>query len=272
MGLKITNLKPRIGSLIEADRETLLSGAAAGEIRELLEQRGVLVMRGIDLNDDEQLAFTRTLGTVMEAGGMKIYKVTLDTKENPIYADYNLGNFSWHIDRTDTDVPPFCSMLNPRKLSPSGGQTEFSNTYAAYDDLPESDKKLLNGLKVVHKVARSFRITVPNPTEEQLTRWASHPDKVHPLVWTHRSGRMSLVLSTSGDHVIGMPKDESGALLTRLMAWATKPEYVYLHEWAMGDLVFWDNTGTMHKVRSYDPNCGRRLHRTTLVGEEPIAA
>ena len=58
----------------------------------------------------------------------------------PEYYQFNYGNFSWHIDRTDLDVPPFSSMLNAKRLSPTGGQTEFANTYAAYEDLPESDK------------------------------------------------------------------------------------------------------------------------------------
>jgi alpha-ketoglutarate-dependent taurine dioxygenase len=68
-----------------------------------------------------------------------------------------------------------------------------------------------------------------------------------------------------------MEEAEGRALLDRLMAWTTQPDYVYTHDWAMGDLLMWDNTGTMHKVQDYDLTCGRRLHRTTLIGEEPIA-
>ncbi len=269
MRLGTTELEPRIGSLVEADLATLLSGTASARIRELLEDRGVIVFRGIEIDDHSQLAFTRTLGPVGDQGAGEIYKVTFDKGENPAFAEYNYGNFSWHIDRTDTDVPPFASILSPKRLVP-GGQTEFANTYAAYEDLPEVEKKRLEGLKVLHKLESSYRESVPNPTEAQLATWRSHADKVHPLVWHHRSGRKSLALSMSATSVIGMDRQESDALLGRLMAWATQPEYVYVHEWRIGDIVMWDNTGTMHRVRPYDITAGRRLHRTTVLGDEPF--
>jgi alpha-ketoglutarate-dependent taurine dioxygenase len=272
MRLETTDLTPRIGTRIHADLGTLLSGSAAAEIRALLEQRGVIVVRGLDLDDAQQVAFSRTLGSVMELDGDAVFEVTLDEKQNPEYAEYNFGNFSWHMDRTDLDVPNLSSILRPKKLSPSGGQTQFANTYAAYDDLPEPVKRSLDGLRVVHRVESSFRESIRNPTEEQLARWRSHPPRVHPLVWHHRSGRTSLALSTSASEVVGMDREEGEALLRRLMARATQPEYVYTHSWEMGDLVFWDNTGTMHRVLPYDPGCGRCMHRTTLAGEEPLSA
>jgi alpha-ketoglutarate-dependent taurine dioxygenase len=271
MGLRTTDLTPRIGTLIHADLATLLRGSDAAEIRALLEQRGVIVIRSVDLDDAQQVAFSRTLGTVTEADGGAVFKVTLDRRQNPEYAEYNFGNFSWHMDRTDLDVPTLSSILRPKKLSPSGGQTQFANTYAAYEDLPEAEKTRLDGLQVVHRVEASFRESIPDPSEEQRTRWRSHPPKTHPLVWKHRSGRRSLALSTSASEIVGMSPEDSAALLRRLMVWATRPEYVYTHAWEMGDLVFWDNTGTMHRVLPYDPECGRCMHRTTLAGEESLA-
>jgi alpha-ketoglutarate-dependent taurine dioxygenase len=270
MGLRTTDLAPRIGTLVETDADTLLSGAHAAELRELAEVRGVLVIRGVRLDDEQQLAFTRTIGPVYDAGAGQIYKVTFDKRENPTHADYNYGNFSWHIDRTDTDLPPFASILNAKRLAPEGGQTEFANTYAAYEDLPEADKALIEDLRVLHKLESSYRESVPNPTAEQLATWRQHADKVHPLVWRHRSGRRSLVTSMSGTHVLGMDEAEGAALLARMMAWATQPQYVYVHEWQLDDIVMWDNTGTMHRVRPYDITAGRLLHRTTVLGDEPF--
>lgn len=271
MRLDTRDLRPRIGTELLTDRDTLLGGDFAPEIRELLEQRGVLVVRGIQLSDEQHLAFSRTLGTLMGEAGGAVYKVSVDDRVNPDFAEYNrLGNFSWHMDRTDLDMPNHCTVLRPQKLSPSGGQTQFANTYAAYEDLADADKASLDCLKVVHRLESSFRETAPHPTEEQLARWRSFPPKIHPLVWHHCSGRNSLVLSTSATEVVGMPEDESRELLCRLMAWSTRPEYVYTHEWEMGDLVFWDNTGTMHRVLPYDPESGRLLHRTTLVGKEAV--
>jgi alpha-ketoglutarate-dependent taurine dioxygenase len=270
MQLKTKKLEPRIGSLLEIDLDALLDGALAQQIRTLLEERGVLLIRGIEMNDEQQLGFTRSLGRVGDGDVGKIYKVTFDKQENPSHADYNYGNFSWHIDRTDTDIPPFASILTAKRLASSGGETEFANTYAAYEDLPEADKRLIEGLKVLHKLESSYRESVPNPTEEQLATWRAHADKVHPLVWRHRSGRKSLITSMSGTEVLGMAWEDGAALLTRLMAWATQPQYVYVHEWRLGDVVLWNNTGTMHRARRYDTNCGRLMHRTTVLGDEPF--
>lgn len=270
MTFRVTDLKPRIGSRIESDVETLLSGRHAAEIKELAETRGVLLFTGMAMDDAQQLAFSNTLGPLLNAVSGDVYKVTFDRQENPDHWEYNYGNFSWHIDRTDTDVPPFASILRPRRLSPEGGQTEFANTYAAYDDLPDADKRLIDDLKVVHRVASSFRETILDPSEDQLAQWATYADQVHPLVWRHRSGRKSLITSTSATRVVGMDEAEGAALLKRMMEWASQPEYVYVHEWQMADLLLWDNTGTMHRVRPYALDSGRLLHRTTVAGDEPF--
>lgn len=115
------------------------------------------------------------------------------------------------------------------------------------------------------------RDVFPNATSEQRAAWARFPDKIHPLVWTHRSGRKSLVLGSSASHIVDMDIEEGRALLDELLAWATQPKFVYRHEWPMGDLVIWDNTGCMHRVEAYPPDSGRMMHRTTLIGEEAIA-
>jgi alpha-ketoglutarate-dependent taurine dioxygenase len=277
MTLTTIALKPCVGTEIKADLDTLLSGAVSAEIRALLVQRGVLVMRGLDMSDGQQRAFTRTLGklrlgTVRTEGEEGLLKVTHDKKENPAYAEFFPGTFFWHMDGTYDEVPPFATVLTPRVLSPTGGQTEFANTYAAYEDLPDDEKAFLETLQVVHTMPSAMWPAYEDVTEEQLALWRSYPIRTHPLVWRHRSGRKSLVLSTSASRVVGMPLAESHDMLQRLMAWATRPDYVYRHEWRMNDVIIWDNTGTMHRVKPYDVDCGRQLHRFTLDGEEPITA
>jgi alpha-ketoglutarate-dependent taurine dioxygenase len=267
---KSTNLTPRVGALVETDLPTLLRGSHAGELRDLLEERSVVAMRGIEIEDAEQLAFARTLGEVESSVVGEIYKVTFDKKENPVGAAINRATFFWHIDRTDLDVPTFASILSAKVLTPTGGQTEFVNTYAAYDDLPDTDKQLFDDMKVHHCMETAFLEAFPNPTEKQRAAWQHMPKKIHPLVWHHRSGRNSLVLSNSATAIVGMDENESRELLDRLLAWATQPQFVYTHEWEINDLVIWNNTGAMHRVREYDPDYGRRLHRTTLLGDEPF--
>lgn len=277
MTIAAVDLKPKIGSELKIDAKTLLDGSHAHEIRELLVKRGVLIARGMNLTDDQQRAFARSLGdlrlgTFKKEGEEGLMKVTMDKKENPEYAEYFPGTFFWHMDGTYDPLPPFATVLTPRVLSREGGQTEFANTYAAYEDLPADEKAHIETLKVVHSMQSAMFRAVPDASAEQIVRWCSYPTPAYPLVWRHKSGRKSLVLSTSASHVVGMHPAESRALLDRLMAHATQPQYVYRHDWRMGDMLIWDNTGTMHRVLPYDENSGRRLHRFTLNGEEPIMA
>jgi alpha-ketoglutarate-dependent taurine dioxygenase len=277
MSLTTTDLTALIGSELKADKKTLLSGGAvAQKIRHVLEQRGVVIARGVAFEDAEQVAFAKTLGTVrlgtVKSEGVDgILKVTFDKDQNPAYAAYFKGTFYWHMDGTYDAVPPLATVLTPQVLSASGGQTEFANTYAAYDALPEDEKKYLETLKVVHTVWASHRIYDPNPSAELMAYWNSFPTREHPLVWTHKTGRKSLVLGASCDYVVGMAQKDSEALLNRLITWTTQPQFVYQHKWQLGDMVMWDNTGTMHRVLPYATDSGRRLHRVTLEGEESVA-
>jgi alpha-ketoglutarate-dependent taurine dioxygenase len=270
MTLDTRDLAPRIGTQIKASREALLDGTYAVELRELLEQRGVLVFRGLDLDDDEQLAFSQTLGDVIPQGERGIYNITLDKAKAQYGGDFLRGTFCWHIDGTTDDIPTRASLLTPRQLSEVGGRTEFANTYASYEDLPEADQRAIDKLRVVHMQETIQRHVHPNPTEDQLALWRSRAPKTHPMVWTHRSGRKSLVLGLTAAGVEGMDPQAGRTLIDRLQAFATQPQYIYRHEWRMGDLLIWDNTGVMHRVEPYPPESGRLLHRTTLVGEEAL--
>jgi alpha-ketoglutarate-dependent taurine dioxygenase len=270
MALAVRELTPHIGSEVWTDAARLQSGADAAEIRALLERRGVLVFRELGLDDAQQVAFTRTLGELLPMGDMEVFQVTLDTSAHAM-AKYLESTFDWHIDATNQDVPPLASLLSARQLAVRGGQTEFANTYAAWEALPEEERQALAGLRVVHSLETAQRRLEPNPSPGQLADWRRVPAKSHPLAWTHRSGRKSLVLGATASHVEGMDVSEGRDLLARLLAWATRPEFVYRHEWRVGDLVMWDNTGTMHRAVPYAADSGRRMHRTSLAGEEAFA-
>lgn len=270
MRLNSKDLSPRIGSEILATKEQLLQGGYAEEVRELLEQRGVLLFRGLNLSDDEQYAFAQTLGEVIDQGFKGIYKITLDPKLNES-ADYLHATVHWHVDGAQDIVPTRASLLTARVLSAVGGQTEFANTYAAYDDLPPAKKALADRLKVIHSQEYIQRAMHPNPSDEQATRWRELGEQVHPMVWTHQSGRKSLLLGLTAGLIEGMEKAEGRSIIDDMQAWATQAQFVYRHEWTVGDLIIWDNTGVMHRVEPYPADSGRLLSRTTLVGEEPIA-
>jgi alpha-ketoglutarate-dependent taurine dioxygenase len=269
-GFDVVDQTPRIGTEIRIDLETLLSGSAAGSIRSTLEERGVVFFRGLRISDEQQVAVASSLGNIVANEGEDgIYKVSFDPSVNP-RAEYLKGSMFWHFDGSLQPFPNLATLLRAMRLSETGGETEFCNTYAAYDDLPQSDKDAIAELQVVHSAERSQYYVTPEMSHEEIVFWQKSPTKTCPIVWTHRSGRKSLLLGATADYVKGLPAEESRALLARLRDWATQPQYVYRHQWEVGDLVIWDNTGTMHRVLPYAADSGRLMHRTILAGEEPL--
>jgi alpha-ketoglutarate-dependent taurine dioxygenase len=270
MRFEVLNLKDQVGSEIRVDLPDLLRPEVAQDLRRLLVQRGVLVFRKLNLSDDDQLSLTGLMGTVRQEGNKGILKITLD-KTISAGADYLKGSFLWHIDGTHDDVPPFASLLSARVLSKTGGQTEFANSYAAYEALPPAMKERVDGLKVVHSVEVSMRRADVEATEANLAYWRSRADKTHNLVWTHKSGRKSLVIGCHASHIVGMDRQEGEQLLQELLDWTTQPKFKYRHEWSPGDMLIWDNTGVLHRAEPYPVDSGRIMHRTTLLGEEAFA-
>lgn len=274
MTFTTAELTPKIGTEVKADLATLLDGSIAKDLRAILEQRGVLLFRGIDMTDEQQLEFAKTLGKPRNEHGTDITKVSSDKTKSPIFAEYTEGTYFFHFDDTYMEYPALASVLRARAVAPSGGQTQFANTYAIYDDLLEEEQRYLDGLQAVHSQETIQRKAFPDPTEWQLSLWGEQaiPATTHPLVWHHRTGRKSLLLGETIRAIPGLSPSESDALIRRLLSLAERREYIYSHDWQVGDILIWDNTGTMHRVVPFDLGCGRELHRVKLAGEEPIRA
>ena len=270
MAFEAVKLKEDIGTEIRTDTETLMKPETGEAVRRLLVQRGVLVFRELHLTDDQQVTLAGHMGSIREEGEKGIFKISYDTKVND-RPDYIKGTFLWHMDGTHDDVPVFASLLSGLRLSESGGDTLFANSYAAYEALPQDRKEQIAGLKVVHRVETSMRRAGIIKSDEDLAYWRGMADKVHNLVWNHDSGRKSLVIGCHASHIVGMDEAEGRALLEELLEWATQPRFVYRHRWTVGDMLIWDNTGVLHKAEPYPLDAVRMMHRTTLLGEEAFA-
>ena len=254
-----------------------LDTALSPRLIDALETHGVLVFRDVHLAPEQQVAFCRHIGEVDSSNGNHdvegIYRVSLDSTTNGRSAAYLRGTFVWHVDGCTPDgdeCPQMATVLSAKAVSAVGGETEFASSYAAYEDLTVHEKTRFGILRVVHSLEASQRRVTSDPSPKQLAAWRSRPSHEHPLVWTHRSGRRSLLVGASADHVVGMDLGEGRALLAELLARATTPERVYRHEWSVGDMVIWDNRGVLHRAAPYDPSSGREMLRTTILGTEPI--
>jgi alpha-ketoglutarate-dependent sulfate ester dioxygenase len=277
--LTITKLSDSVGAEVTGlDPARLTADDPVGEtILDALEDNGVLVFRGLHLDPEAQVAFCHRLGAIDYSSDghhpvAGIYPVTLDKSKNSSAA-YLKATFDWHIDGctpTGDDYPQKATVLSAKQVAERGGETEFASSYAAYDTLTDEEKDRYGALRVVHSLEASQRRITPNPTPKQLAQWRSRRTHEHPLVWTHRSGRKSLVLGASADYVVGMGLEEGRALLTELLDRATVPDKVYSHNWSIGDTVIWDNRGVLHRAAPYDPDSQREMLRTTVLGDEPI--
>ncbi|OZI60570.1 TauD/TfdA dioxygenase family protein [Bordetella genomosp. 11] len=181
------------------------------------------------------------------------------------------GEAEWHSDMTYKDVPPKASCLYSLEIPPSGGGTSFVNMYKAYDDLPPELKRRVEGLRCVHDASinstgelREGYVAVNDPRQ---TIGAIHSVvKVHPV-----TGRKCLFLGRRRNaYLVGLPLEESEALLDTLWAHATRPEARWTQVWQVGDAILWDNRCTMHQRDAFD-SASRRLMYRTQIGERLAA-
>lgn len=236
-----------------------------------LEQHGVLLFPQLHADDETQAAFCRSLGELVQFPlypNPDVMEISFDPG-NP-NAEYFASNDFWHLDGFMDEVPAKASIMSAHVVTDEGGETAFASTYLAYDDLSADEKRRYENLRVMHSFERIQRLTYADPTSEQLDEWARRGGREHPLVWTHESGRRSLVFGASADYVVGMDVEQGRALLQDLIDRATAPDKVLTHRWTVGDMVIWDNTGLVHRACPFDRAQPRRMHRSTLVGQEPI--
>jgi taurine dioxygenase len=177
---------------------------------------------------------------------------------------------SWHTDDSFMREPCSLTMLYGVMVPSRGGDTQFTNMYAAYEALSPEMKARIDGLKVIHRYQSSRQTN--RVSQRPAAEMAAMPEAIHPLVRTHpATGRKALYLNANRmEQVVGMERAESDALLDQLIAHAIEPRFQYRHVWRQGDVVIWDNRCTMHKANADYPEGERRLmHRVVVAGTAP---
>ena len=185
--------------------------------------------------------------------------------------DLGDGEAVWHMDMTYNDLPPIASALYAIEVPPSGGDTGFANMYRAYETLPAGLKARVETLQCKHDATRNSAGDIRRGMPETVDPRAG-PGAIHPLVRTHPvTGRDALFLGRRRNaYIVGLPLEESEALLDELWAHATQPQFTWHHQWRKGDLLLWDNRCVMHRRDSFDPSTRRVMHRTQVKGDKPV--
>jgi taurine dioxygenase len=181
----------------------------------------------------------------------------------------------WHSDLSYKELPSLGSMLHAQELPAEGGDTLFANMHLAWDTLPAELKAAVDGKLAEHNyLARYEELQRRNPWRPNLSaeQIAEVKAVTHPVVRTHpETGRRALFVSEHfTTRILGLPEQESCAVLDALFAHSVRPEHVYRHQWRPHDMVFWDNRSLMHLAAGCPDDQRRKLYRTTIEGDKPF--
>jgi alpha-ketoglutarate-dependent 2,4-dichlorophenoxyacetate dioxygenase len=283
MNLAVTPLHPLFAAKItDIDLGKPIDENMKRAIERAMDQYAVCVFPGQNLDDERQIAFSRLFGPLASpslsiARGartrhVKIFDVSnLDENggilsQNDARSTLRLVTQLWHTDLSFRQRPATWSMLHARVIPPAGGDTEFADTRAAYDALPDATKSSLEALVAEHSLWHSSaKHGGYMPTEEERK---SVPPARHKLVQRHPgSDRKALYVSSHASYIIGMPIEEGQTLLGELIDFATQPQFVYQHKWHVGDLVIWDNRCTAHRATPFEATDHMRDMRGTRIIE-----
>lgn len=288
MALSIRPIHPMFcGEVQGADLTKPLSPEEVAIIDAGMNEYGVLVFHNQNFTDEQQKAFTRNFGQLEIPGKVSnIQKAearridgamadvsNLDRDHKPLARDdrirmFGLGNRLWHSDSSFRAVPAKYSLLSGRIVPAQGGNTEFADMRAAYDALDDKTKAMIDDLVCEHSLLYSRgKLGFEGLSEEERRNFKPVRQR---LVRRHpETGRKSLYLSSHIGSIVGWQTPEARILIQDLTEDATRPEFVYKHQWKQYDFVMWDNRQVMHRVRAFDDiNEPRDMRRTTVAGEE----
>lgn len=273
------------GAEIDFDLEQEIDDTTFREIESAFHDNVVVVFRGQQLSNERHIEFSCRFGELeihivkkyLLPGFPEILLISNVRDEQGEHIGLADAGFTWHTDTSYRRRPSRCSLLYakevPRHDGRPLGDTMFASTIAAYEALPGSTKRRIEGLKAVHRYSSRRRIADSPRPKLSAQQLAETPDIAHPIVRTHPyTGRKSLYV-TAGEciGIEGMPQDEAVDLIAELDAHCVKPEFLHRHKWQVGDLLMWDNATSMHlAICDYALPQRRLMHRTTVIGTVPF--
>jgi alpha-ketoglutarate-dependent 2,4-dichlorophenoxyacetate dioxygenase len=290
MTVKMSQVGPCFAAEVEGiDMRKPLSPDEVTAVHDGMNEYAVLVFHDQDIDDEQQLAFSRSLGELEHSTGASLrapeeYRLpttfadvsNLDRNQQPFARDdrrrlFAIGNRLWHSDSSFKVVPAKYSLLHARSIPSKGGNTEFADMRAAYDALGAETKAEIEDLVCEHsQIFSRQQIGFFDLTDEERERFKPVRQR---MVRTHPvTGRKSVYLASHAGGIIGWPVPEARIFLRDLIEHATQREFVYSHKWRVGDLVMWDNRQVMHRGRPFPAHEPRDVRRTTLAGDGPTVA
>ena len=275
MSVTVRPLSHALGAEIAGvDLAKPLSNAEFDQIHRTFLEKGILLFRDQEITREQHIAFSRRFGELDNHDSLprdrhpdypELLLVTNIPKENGAPSDSKYTGQQWHSDLSFTPVPSLGSLLRGITIPPVGGDTMFTNMYRAYDTLSDGMKKMIEGLHGIHTGSRKI---VDLSSDRAVEQKKLNPPIAQPVVRTHpETGRKALYIGEKVSRFVDMTEEESRPLIDYLVKHATRPQFVYRHQWRNNDIVLWDNRCTMHiALGDYEDGEIRHLERTTVKG------
>ena len=251
-----TKVKERRPFVAEADLD--LSDPASGpEFKRLYNKYGVLIFRNQSLDTDQHIRAMQNLGTVHL--DWRLISILSNKRSDGI-----LGNaeIDWHSDFAFVEKPNLTTTLFAMEVGDKVTSTIYADSVGVLEKLPAELRARIENLR--------FMSLYPNSTYGMRQRLPDYPaDKprtIQPVIMTDPvTGKRALFVNeTNTDSIVGLPEEESEALLTELKSYIYAPENTYEHWWENGDVVVWNNITTQHRRGVLDPNQERTLRRVCV--------
>ena len=281
MTLTITPTENTLGAVVTGLDLAEIDDETFARIEQAWHRHAVLAFPEQNLCDETHIAFSRRFGslernvTANNIGDNPEVIVLSNVKEDgslwkpeSSHGLFLKGNSYWHTDSSFKRVPAMASLLRACQVPSEGGETEFADMRAAYDELDGELRDRLDDKIAVHSYGYS-QSQVGGMKALSEDEWNAVPPVEHPVIRTHpATARKNLYIGRHASHIKGEDVEESRRLLISLCEDACRAPRTYKHSWRPGDPVIWDNRCVLHRGHGYPGDQPRVMVRTTVAGEE----
>ncbi|MEP1210041.1 MAG: TauD/TfdA family dioxygenase [Rhizobiaceae bacterium] len=263
--MKASPLHPKFGCIVDdVDLRDVTLTHLYPQIRQAFEENSALLFRNQSLDDEHHMALAKLFGPLENRDAMaagrdvefEVPAVSNVVAENEVADPESLhvlnlqGNMLWHTDSTFLPVPALVNILTAKVVPTSGGQTELASTRAAWAEMPQSMKLKLQDAIIWHRLSHSrSKISDELAAQSEMTRW---PDRPWRAIWPNPvTGDEGLFIASHAFSIEGMGHQEGQQLIEEAIDFCTRPDYVYSHDWQVGDVLIWDERCTLHRGRPW---------------------
>ena len=269
-------LNPHFGvEVLDFDLTSITDEASFAPLRQLFDTHSALLFRNQQFDDETHIKLASLFGPIEDrtaderkkGEAFRVPEVSNVRSDGSISTEMDLhtlnlqANFLWHADSTFLPVPALVNIITARILPSSGGATELATTRASWADMPGPLKDKIKGRGIWHHYSHSRKkISEELSTLPMFHKW---PEQHWKSVWTNpANGKEALYLASHAYQIDGYDEAESAAILDELIAYCTQPKYVYSHQWALGDVLMWDQRAVMHRGTPWPYDEPRKLTST----------